>query len=163
MDSPGTPNRQTLRFSWPRVLVALAAVLLTQHLWVPPTNFGGLDEWLILELTSRGVVAVPYAYRPLGLIWAVPATLLVPALGFLAFRFVCVIYALLSAALVLGIARRLLPERPDLAWLTACFTIVWAPGDMARLSTVEGAVYQGITLGALLAVTLLVTAWARQS
>ena len=138
-------------------------MLLSQLLWVPPTNFGGLDEWLDLELTGRGIVSVPYAYRPLGLIWPVPASLLGPAYGFAAFRLLYAIYALLTAALVFGIARRLLPMRPLLAMLTACFAIAWAPRDMARLSTVEGAVYQGITLGAVAAVALLMEAWRRQS
>lgn len=147
----------------PRALLSLGLLLLTQLLWVPPRNFGGLDEWLIVELTSRGVVSVPYAYRPLGLIWAVPAALLVPAVGFAAFRLCFAIYALVSAALVYAVTRSLLPQQPLLALLTAGFTIVWAPGDMARLSTVEGTVYQGITLGTLVAVSLWVAAWHRQS
>ncbi len=144
-------------------LVAIAGALLVQLAWVPATNFGGLDEWLDLELASRGVVAVPYAYRPLGLVWAVPPALLVPVVGFAAFRWFYALYALLSAMLVFGIVRRLLPERTWLALLTACFSVAWAPGDMARLSTVDGALYQGIAFGTLLAVGFLVEAWHRQS
>ena len=153
----------TRQDSPPRALLSLGLLLLTQLVWVPPRNFGGLDEWLIVELTSRGVVSVPYAYRPLGLIWAVPAALLAPTFGFVVFRLCFALYALGSAALVHGVTRRLLPQQPILALLTAGFTIVWAPGDMARLSTVEGAVYQGITLGTLVAVGLLVAAWHRHS
>lgn len=148
---------------WLVALLGLAALLLIQLLCVPPTNFGGLDEWLDLELVSRGVVAVPFAYRPLGLIWASPASWLVPGFGFAAFRWLFGLYALLSAVVSFGLVRRLLPERPSLGMLTACFVLAWAPRDMARLSTVDSVNYQGITLGTLLAVALLVEAWQRRS
>lgn len=148
---------------WLGALLGLAGLLLIQLLCVPATNFGGLDEWLDFELISRGVVAVPFAYRPLGLIWASPASLLAPAFGFAVFRWLYGLYALLSAAVIFGIVRRLLPKRPSLGMLTACFVLVWAPSDMARLSTVDSANYQGITLGTLLAVALLVEAWHRRS
>ncbi len=136
---------------------------MVQLVWVRSTNFSGLDEWLDLELASRGVVAVPYAYRPLGLFWAIPPSLLAPAFGFAVFRWFYFLYALLSAVLVFGVVQRLVPGRTLLALLTACFVVAWAPSDMARLSIVDGALYQGITLGTLLAVRLLVEAWHRQS
>ena len=42
-----------------------------------PTNFGGADEWLLLDLSSRGILGIPYANRPLVLLWqALPARLL---------------------------------------------------------------------------------------
>jgi len=146
-----------------RTLLGLAAVLLTQLPWVPSTNFGGYDEWLILELNSRWLVSVPYAYRPLALIFTVPAALLVRHLGFAAFTLLYAVYAWLSAALVYWLVRRLAPERPMLALLSGFFVLVWAPSDMARLSTVVRASYQGSTFGALLAVAMLLQAWRRQS
>jgi hypothetical protein len=149
--------------AWVRALPGLAALLCCQLVFVPPTNFGGVDEWLELEVTSRSVVSVPYAYRPLGLIWPLPASLAAPLLGFASFRVFFAIYALLSAVLVFTIVRRLGPRVPLLATLTACFVVAWAPHDQARLSTVESAVYQGITLGLLLAAALMVEGWARRN
>ncbi len=68
-----------------RLCVALAALLLvfgSGFSVVRSTNFGGLDEWLIVSLTSQGIVDVPYANRPLELrasasrcSWVCPATL----------------------------------------------------------------------------------------
>jgi hypothetical protein len=126
-------------------------------------NWSGLDEWLILEVAGRGIVSVPYAYRPLGLIWALGPAWLAPAHGFAVFRLFYALYALLSAALVFHLARRVWPQRPLLATLIGCLCLAWSPSDMARLSCVDSAVYQGITLGALLAIALLVGAWRRQS
>jgi hypothetical protein len=158
-----TELRSSLDKPGSRVLPGLAALLLTQLVCVSSTNFGGFDEWLMFELNTRGIVSVPHAYRPLGLIWSVPGSLLAPRFGFAVFTPLYAFYALLSAGLVFWFVRRLQPERPLLALLTACFTLVWAPSDLARLSTVERAVYQGITFGTLLAAALLLEAWQRRS
>src|SRR5262245_28367927 len=88
----------------------LAALLLTQLIPVRSTNLGGLDEWMMFELNSRGIVSVPYAYRPIGLIWSLPGSLLAARFGFAAFTPLYAAYALISAVLVLLIVRRLQPE-----------------------------------------------------
>lgn len=146
-----------------RPLLALGAVVLSQLPWVPPTIFGGVDEWMMLEVSARGILSVPYAHRPLGLLWALPPALLSGSLGFLAFRLSYAIYLLASATLLFAIVRGLLPERRSMALLAACFLVAWSPSDMARLSTVDGAVYQGITMHTLLAVALFLEAWRRRS
>ena len=55
--------------------------------------------------------------------------------------------------------RRLLPEFPRLAFIAASVCLVWAPGDLSRLSTVECALYAGITFGAMAALAILVESW----
>jgi hypothetical protein len=97
------------------------------------------------------------------MIWSVPGSLLAARFGFAVFTPFYALYALLSALIVFRVARGLMPERPLLAVLTAAFMLVWAPGDLARLSTMERAVYQGIALGSFLALGLFVESWLRQS
>ena len=60
------------------IALTIGAVALVQQAWVSPTNFGGADEWLLLDLSSRGVLGVPYANRPLVLLWQAPAAGLFP-------------------------------------------------------------------------------------
>ena len=100
--------------SW-RPLLALALVAASQWPWVPPRIFGGIDEWMMLEVSSRGILAVPYAHRPLGLLWALPSALLVGRFGFGVFRAAYYVYVLASAGLVFALVRSLLPERPWVA------------------------------------------------
>ena len=73
------------------------------------------------------------------------------------------IYLLASATVLFAIMRGLLPERRSLALLAACFVVAWSPSDLARLSTVDGAFYQGITMHTLLAIALFLEAWRRRS
>ena len=60
------------------IALTIGAVALVQQAWVSPTNFGGADEWLLLDLASRGVLGVPYANRPLVLLWQAPPAHLLP-------------------------------------------------------------------------------------
>lgn len=151
------------RREWLCVLGTLLALVAIQLYFVPPGNFGGLDEWLDVELISRGIVAVPFAYRPLGLLAGLPAAPLFPHFGFAVFRGLYGVYAVLSGALTFGLVKRLLPGRASLALLAAGLVVAWAPRDMAHLSNLDSALYQGITLLNLLAVALLVEAWHRNS
>jgi hypothetical protein len=139
--------------------VGLLAVFGAQFAWVRHTNFGRTDDWLLIDLASRGVVDFPYANRPLNLIWTLPAGLLAPY-RLAAHFFMHVLYLFLSGLLVLAIGRRVLPSLPFTAWLTAAIALVWAPGDRSRLCPM--AIYAGATFGALLALFLLVEAWVRQ-
>ncbi|HET7746893.1 MAG TPA: hypothetical protein VFM29_06305, partial [Vicinamibacteria bacterium] len=94
---------------WATVL-ALAALALVQLVSVPATNFAGMDEWMVLELTGRGVVSSPYAFRPLGLVTALPAAPLVPTFGFAPYRWLFGAYLVLSAGLVSLLVLRLEPR-----------------------------------------------------
>lgn len=143
-----------------RALLGLLALHLTQLVWVAVTNFGGYDEWMVLELNSRNVVSVPYCHRPLNWIWSWPAARLATR-GFFPFTPLFTLYTTLSAFLVFGLVRRLVPDRPLLALLAGSFSVVWAPGDLARLSTVDRALYAGETFGVLGATALLVESWLR--
>ena len=39
---------------------AIMAVFWAVWAFVPPTNFSGWDEWLVIDLTSRGVLTLPF-------------------------------------------------------------------------------------------------------
>lgn len=139
---------------------ALAAIFWSQFRWVRVTNFGGYDEWLIVWLTSRGVVDFPYARRPLELVWDLPAPLLFPhrLAGFL---IVHAAYLLVGGLLVYLLCRRLLPAHPRLAFLAAAFTLTWAPSDPVRIEVIESLAYAGVTVATLFAALLLVESWLR--
>jgi hypothetical protein len=143
-------------------LAALFAVLGSQLAWVKPTNFYGFDEWTVLSLLSRGIVDIPYANRPLELIWGAPGAWLAPY-SFQPWAVLYWIYAWLSGFLVYLVGRRIAPARPFLALLAGVFAIAWAPTDYARLSAVERLLYGGITLGMLLAIALYLESWLRRS
>jgi hypothetical protein len=139
-------------------LLALAAATFAV---VRSTNFGGSDEWLVISLLSQGILSMPYANRPLTLIWGWPAWSLLPdrVFGFL------VLHALwigLSGVLVFLITRRLVRGAAPLAFLAGAFTIVWAPADGTRLCAVQMILYSGCTFGVLLAAWLVVEAWLRR-
>lgn len=149
------------RPTWPVwVPCLLAALLAVQVVGTPSTNFGGFDEWLVLDLVSRGIVNAPYANRPLNFLWLRPASWL-PGYAFGSFALVFVVYTVGGALVLYGLSRRLMPGRPVLAWLAAAFFLVWFPGDLSRLSTIDRVHYAGITFGTLVAGTLLVEAWVR--
>jgi hypothetical protein len=143
-------------------LALLAAVLATQLLWVRSTNFYGYDEWTVLFLLSRGIANIPYANRPLELLWALPAPHLA-AHSFGVWSWLYALYALLSGWLVAMVCRRLAPGRPLLAFLAASFVVVWAPTDYARISQSERLLYGGITFGMLLAIVSYLESWERRS
>lgn len=127
-----------------------------------PANFYGYDEWTILFLLSRGVIDIPYANRPLELLWALPVPWIAPH-TFLPFSILHWLYLWLTALLVLWIALRLAPGRSLLAFLAGVFVLVWAPNDHARLSTVERTLYGGITFGMTLTMAVYVESWVRRS
>jgi hypothetical protein len=134
--------------------VALGAILLTQIWPMARTNFSGFDEWLMIHLVSKGIADIPYANRPFELLWLLPAKLGPHTLA--PYVVLHGLYSLLGGLLVFLLCRRLVPGRPRLWLSTAIFSIVWAPGDLGRLSTLERAAYASITFGLLLAVALLV-------
>lgn len=145
----------------------MAAALLLPVLWaharcVAPTNFYGYDEWTVLSLVSRGVIDIPYANRPLALLWALPAPL-IEANSFAPFVTLRWVYLWLAALLVCWISLRIAPGRPLLAFLAGVVVVVWSPSDYARLTVVEGVLYAGITLGMLLSLALFVESWTRRS
>jgi hypothetical protein len=144
-----------------RLCMALAALLLVFYSGfsvVRSTNFGGLDEWLIVSLTSQGIVDVPYANRPLNCAPALPGALGLP--GTLAgFLVVHEAYLLLTGLVLFMAVRRLAPECGRLAVLVAAAALVWAPLDRCRLNAVNCLPYSGAALAALVALLLLLE-WA---
>jgi len=143
------------------IALTIGAVALLQQVWVSPTNFGGADEWLLLDLSSRGILGVPYANRPLVLLWqALPARLLPGDLrGFWLFTTLC--FAA-TGALTAWLALRLAPGGRALALLAGVATVAWAPLDYLRLDTVLICGYAGFTLAAGAGLALFVEAWHRR-
>jgi hypothetical protein len=113
----------------------VAAVFWIGYAAVRPTNFGGADEWLLIDLSSRGILDFPYANRPLVLLWTTIAAQVWPheLRSYWLFNgiYLCGV-ALLTALLT----RRLLPGAGLLALLAGVFAAVWAPLDGLRLSGV---------------------------
>jgi hypothetical protein len=145
----------------PWIILTVVAVTLAQQVWVSPTNFGGADEWLVLDLASRGIHGVPYANRPLVLVWQAPPALLFPGdlRGF--WLFACLYFAA-TGVLVGWLALRLAPGQRLLAVLAGVFTVAWAPLDYLRLDAVLICGYAGFTLVTVGAVVLLVESWHRR-
>jgi hypothetical protein len=162
VDGRGNPSTQEAISREVKIaLIALAAIFVTQPAWIKRTNFAGFDEWFIIDLVAKGIVDVAYANRPVQLLWLLPANLarnsLTPYVALYG------AYSFLSGALVFVLCRRLARDRPLLAMLTAVFSIVWAPGDLARLSTVDRALYTAFEFSTLLALLLLVESWRVRS
>jgi hypothetical protein len=143
------------------VALVLLAVFLCGYSAVSSTNFGGSDEWWIRSLSDRLVVGVPYANRPLNLLWSLPGGLI--SRGFAGYHVVNGIYLWLAGVLLYLLLRRLCAGHASLALLAAAFFVVWAPSDRARLNTVKGTFCSGATMSLLLAVVLLVEARWRGS
>ncbi|HVO10510.1 MAG TPA: hypothetical protein VMX54_07105 [Vicinamibacteria bacterium] len=118
------------------VLGALVLVTAAQYGPVRWTNFGGADEWLLLDLNGRGIVAMPHANRPLNLLWSLPGPLLTPY-RFEGYRLAYLGYLAATGFLTWLLARRLAPEQPVAAFTAGALAIGWAPLDMARLSIVQ--------------------------
>ena len=155
--TPGPKPKGGPAFRIALCLTGILAVLLTQLRLMASTNFTGFDEWLIVQLVSKGIIDVPHGNRPVHLLWLLPASLvphsLVPYVLLHGF------YAFASAGLVFLLVRRLLPAEPIVGLLAALFSLVWGPGDLARLSTIERVGYTAFEFGTLLAVALLVESW----
>jgi len=141
--------------------LTIGAVAVLQQVWVSPANFGGADEWLLLDLSSRGILGVPYANRPLVLLCqAPPARLMSGDLrGFWLFT---TLYFASTGALTSWLALRLAPGARTLALLAGVATVAWAPLDYLRLDTVLICGYAGFTLAAVGALVLFVEAWHRR-
>ena len=140
--------------------LVLLAVFLCGYSAVSSTNFGGSDEWWIRSLGDRLVVSVPYANRPLNLVWSLPGSLL--SRGFVGYHVVNGVYLWLCGVLLYLLLRRLGSDA-SLALLAAAFVMVWAPSDRSRLATVKGTFGSGASMTMLLAVVLLVEARWRGS
>ena len=143
-----------------RAALALSLVALAQFSAWRPTNFAGVDEWLILSLNSRGIVSFPHANRPLHLLWGLPGFALTPY-RFEGYFLVHVLYLVGGAWLTWWLVSRIAPRPPALALLAAAFALTWAPLDMARLATVQMLAIAGSTGAVLLALALLLEAWRR--
>jgi hypothetical protein len=141
---------------------ALLAVLAAQWAFVRSTNFGGADEWLLVDLGSRGILSLPTHNRPLTLLWAALPAALVPH-DLRAYWLFEAAYLWGTGSLVFLILRRLLPQQPRLAFLAGLFCMVWAPSDFLRLDTVLLTGYAGFTLGTVLATFLYLESWFRRS
>ena len=126
-----------------------------------PTNFGGADEWLLLDLRRAGSWAFP---TPTGR-WCCsgrpPAPACCPA--------TCGAsgssrpsYFAATGALTAWLALRLAPGARALALLAGVATVAWAPLDYLRLDTVLIGGYAGVTLAAVAALVLFVEAWHRK-
>ena len=145
---------------WPTIAMALGLGLVFAVVWagVRPTNFGGTDEWLYIDLASRGVLGIPYAHRPLVLLWTLPAAACVPHTLW-SYHFTHASWLFLGGWLVFALARRLLPRWPTLWLLAGVIDLVWAPEDFLRLDGVLLSGYSGFTFGALAAVVLFLESW----
>jgi hypothetical protein len=143
---------------------ALGVALVTASVFaaIAPTNFGGYDEWLILSLVHRGLASIPFAGRPLELVFDLPAARLAPH-NLSAFLLLHGTYQALSGFLVFLLVRRLSPGTPQLGLVAGLLTAVWAPLDFLRLNAVETLAYSGTTLAALVASVLFVFAWTGRS
>jgi len=151
---PGAGEPRWTR-SLPLVVAAsLALVFAAGFSAARSTSFGGYDEWLVVSLTSRGIVSFPYANRPLALAWALPGALGLPS-SLDGYLLVHAAWLLLSGFVVLGIARRLAPGQPRLAVLAAAFALTWVPLDPHRLNPLNNLQYSGATLAALVSLLLL--------
>jgi hypothetical protein len=145
---------------WLLALSTLGLVLVFAAVWagVRPTNFGGSDEWLVLDLVPRGILSVPYAHRPLVFLWTLPPALLAPN-SLWSYYLTHASWLVGAGCLVFLLARRLFR-----GWLPACLLagvidLVWAPQDYMRLDSVLLCGYSGFTFAALGAVALFVEAW----
>jgi hypothetical protein len=138
------------------------AVFWAQFAWVSPTNFGGYDEWLMVSLNAKRIVDIPYTGRPLTLLWSLLVPLLAPH-SLTAYLVVHGLYLAMGGVVVLLLCRRLWPDEPLFAFVTACLTVAWVPMDYMRLDPVLMVSGAGSTAGTLLALLLLVESHRRQS
>lgn len=134
-------------------VVGILAIFWVQYLVVRPTNFGGWDEWLVIDLTWRGIVGLPYQNRPFSLVFTQPGALLLPG-SLRGYWLVNGLYLCLTGALLYRLVHRLAPGRPWLAFLAGAFCVSWAPLDETRLDTVLVAGYSGFTFATLFALVL---------
>jgi hypothetical protein len=153
--------RDRLRLSLAAAL-AIGVVAIVQQTLISASNFGGTDEWLLLDLSSRGVLGVPYANRPLVLFWQAPAARLWPG-SLAAFWAFAGLYRLAAGLVTAALAWRLAPGTPRLALVAGTCAVAWTPLDRLRLDTVLICGYEGATFATFAAVLLWVASWQRRS
>jgi hypothetical protein len=136
-------------------LLGLLAVFAVGYAVVSPANFSGWDEWLVIDLTSRGEVALPFENRPFSLLFNLPGSVLTPT-GLRGFWLVHGLYLWIAASSVFFLARRLAPGEERLAFLSAAIAATWAPRDDMRLDAVLLANYSGAAAATLVAAVALV-------
>ena len=143
-------------------LLGLAAVFAAVFSRVKAANFGGTDEWLVIDLASRGIIDFPYAKRPLSLLGQLPPALLVPhsVRAFLLFH---AFYLLATGAAAWALVRRLAPAQPLLAFVAGLLACLWGPGDWLRLDAVLMSGASFLCLLTVVALLLLLEAQRRAS
>jgi hypothetical protein len=149
-------------FSIAAAAAAILAVFGSQYAWVRARNFGGWDEWLVIDLTYRGIVGLPYQNRPFSLVLTLPASLLSPH-GLWGFSLLHGAYLAGSGFLLYLIVRRLAPEQERLALLAGILGPCFSPMDDIRLDVVLTASYAGVTFAGLLALLLLIESYRLRS
>jgi hypothetical protein len=135
-----------------RALLGIALVSLCSFAAVEPTNFSGFDEWLDIDLASRGILAMPYQNRPLSLLFFVPGAF-PPRLGLTGHWVVHWLYLTVSGLLSFLLVRRIGAHTP-LAFLAGVVAAVWASTDPLRLDVVLGRGYSGATAATLFVLLL---------
>jgi hypothetical protein len=143
------------------MVLGVIAVFWCGWAFVSPRNFGGYDEWLIVDLVSRGIVGVPYANRPLVLLWAVPPAWAMPH-DLRSYHLFEGLYLCGAGLLSLALGLRLLPRWRFVAFLAAVFSVCWAPLDKGRLDPVLMTSYAGNTAATVGSVLLYVEAARRR-
>ncbi|HEY6548162.1 MAG TPA: hypothetical protein VI589_09660, partial [Vicinamibacteria bacterium] len=147
-----------MRWAWTGL--GLLAVFLAPWVQVPATNFSGWDEWLVVNLTSRGVLNLPYENRPFSLLFNLPGALLLP-FTLAGFWLVHAGYVVLAGALTSWLVRRLGVEDARIAFMAGAFAVSFAPLDAMRLDVVLLANYSGAAFAVVLVLALLVEAERR--
>jgi len=149
----------------PVACAALAALVVT--LWLP---FGwkvtGLyEEWLFMSGGDMGnpvrMLYHPYAsasYRPLTLAPYILGYILTPG-SFLGFNIIFALWALGKGVAMYALVRRLVPDNPALAFVSAALLVVY-PADDALLTLRTTNVHAGVFLF-VIALNVLIVAWQR--
>jgi hypothetical protein len=143
-------------------VLGMFAVFWSQYAWIRRTNFSGVDEWLLIDLASRGILGIPYANRPLLLLWFLPAAHVVPN-SLLGFYVGYGLWLALGGWMVFLLCRRLAPGLPALWFLAGTSCLAWVPEDYMRLDVVLLTGYAGLTFGALLAIVLFVESFFHEN
>jgi hypothetical protein len=143
-------------------VLGMFAVFVSQYAWIRSTNFGGADEWLMIELASRGILGIPYANRPLLILWFLPAARVVPN-SLQGFYVTYGVWLALGGWMVFLLCRRLAPGLPVLWFLAGTFCLTWVPADYMRLDVVLLTGYAGGTFGTLLAIVLFLESYFHKS
>jgi hypothetical protein len=123
---------------------------------------GGWDEWLIISLTSQGIVSFPYQNRPFLLSFHMPAAAgLGSGLG--SFWVTQVLYLGGTGVATFLLVRRLKGSDDRLALLAGILAATWAPMDWLRLDLVLTVGYAGVTFVTVLSLLMLVESWRSRS